>query len=198
MFTGIIEETGLVEGIEKKKNLTVLQIKAKKVIKGTKLGDSICVDGVCLTVTSIKKNILSFDVMKESLDVSTLGTFKKNVSVNLERALTAGQRLGGHFVTGHIDFMAQVTGRKVQPNFLSLTIGVPKQFMRYFVDKGSVSVNGVSLTVGKVRGKGFDVYLIPFTGQCTNLGQLKKGDCVNIETDILAKYVINERKRNGT
>lgn len=189
MFNGIVEETGVVEGIEQRKNLVVLRVRARKVLKGAKGGDSIAVDGVCLTVTEKKKNTLTFDLMRETLEKTSLGRLNCGEKVNLERALAVGDRISGHFVTGHIDGVGRIEARVEEPNYTELSIHLSKTLRRYIVPKGSVCLDGVSLTVGVVRQNLFTVYLIPFTKQQTTLGFRKKGDMVNIEADILARYV---------
>ncbi|MBI5024320.1 MAG: riboflavin synthase [Candidatus Omnitrophica bacterium] len=191
MFNGIVEEIGIVDALERRKNLSVLKVRACKVLQGTKPGDSIAVEGVCLTVTKKKKNILAFDMMRETVNKTLLGQLRRGDKVNLERALKAGSRVSGHFVTGHIDRVGRVEQRIVEANYEELSIRLPKGLGKYIVPKGSVALDGVSLTVGKVSKDRFSVYLIPFTRQVTTLGVKKKGDPVNIETDILAKYILN-------
>ena len=191
MFNGIVEEIGIVAALEHQKNLSVLKVRARKVLKGTRLGDSIAVDGVCLTVTDKKKDILAFDMMRETVDKTSLGRLRHGDKVNLERALKAGGRISGHFVTGHVDDVGRIEGKIAETNYTELSIRLPKGLDKYIVPKGSVCLDGVSLTVGKVQRNSFTVYLIPFTKQITTLGAKKKGDWVNIETDILAKYVLN-------
>lgn len=194
MFNGIVEEIGVVDALEHRKNLSVIKVRARKVLKGTKPGDSIAVDGVCLTVTDKKKDILAFDMMRETVSKTSLGRLRRGDKVNLERALKAGGRVSGHFVTGHVDDVGRIEGKTTAANYTELSIRLPRGLGKYIVPKGSVCLDGVSLTVGKV-GKGrFSVYLIPFTKQVTTLGAKKKGDQVNIETDILAKYVLNRGK----
>lgn len=192
MFTGIIEETGIIEGIRSKKNLSVLKVRAQKVLNGVKPGTSISVNGVCLTVTGIKQNILAFDIMRETLIKTNLGTLKPKSRVNLERALKANGRIDGHFVSGHVDDLGKVNTRITGENYIELRITVRKDLMKYIAPKGSVCIDGVSLTVGEVKKTYFSVYLIPFTLEVTTLGDRKKGDKVNIETDILAKYILNK------
>ena len=191
MFTGIIEDIGIVESIENKKNLSVLKIRAKKVARGVKAGDRIAVDGVCLTVTALHKNFLTFDVMRETLVKTTLGSLKLEQKVNLERALKMGDRLSGHFVTGHVDCVSRIKDLIKGKNYLELKMDLPKNLLKYVVSKGSVCMDGVSLTVGQVRKNHFSVYLIPFTKTTTTLGLKHKGDKLNIETDVLAKYIFN-------
>lgn len=190
MFTGLIEEQGRVEGLEKKSNLFVLKISAPEIFKGTKLGDSVSIDGVCLTVVDIKKpRNLSFEMMKETIKKTTLQDLKSGSFVNLERALKAGSRLGGHFVTGHADGVGTIQKIVKQKKYVEFRISLDKNLKRFLVPKGSVAIDGVSLTVGKVNSKFFSIYLIPYTLKLTTLGIKKEGDRVNIETDVLAKYV---------
>jgi len=192
MFSGIIEEIGVIEHINSKKNLSVFKVRAQKIFKGVKPGASIAVNGTCLTVTGAKSNILTFDIMRESLLATTLGSLKIKTKVNLERALKAGGRIDGHFVTGHVDTVGVITNKVTQTNYAELRIGLTKDVKRTIVPKGSICLDGVSLTVGEVKKSYFSVYLIPFTEQSTTLGSKKKGDKVNIETDVLAKYVLNK------
>jgi riboflavin synthase len=167
-------------------------VRAKKILKGVKLGASIAIDGACLTVTGLKNNVLIFDIMRESLLKTTLGALKAKAQVNLERALKAGGRIDGHFVTGHVDATGTIKDKITRVNYVELRIGITRATARYIAPKGSICVDGVSLTVGEVKKSYFSVYLIPFTGQGTTLGFKKKGDKVNIETDILAKYIVNK------
>lgn len=191
MFNGIVEEMGVVERIDHRKNLSVLKVRARKVFKGARKGDSIAVDGVCLTVTDAAPRILTFDLMRETLVKTSLGTLKPAARVNLERALKAGGRISGHFVTGHIDEIGVIQEKITQTNYTELRVSLPYTLKRYVVPKGSISLDGVSLTVGEVKRGYFSVYLIPFTKEVTTLGGKRKGDKVNIETDILAKYILN-------
>jgi len=192
MFNGIIEEIGIVEQLNSKKNLAMLKVRAKKIVKGVKPGASIAVDGTCLTVTGIKNNVLSFDIMCESLSKTTLGSLKNKGKVNLERALKANGSIDGHFVTGHVDAVGVIKDKITKKNYVELKISMTKNLARYIVPKGSICLDGVSLTVGEVHASIFSVFLIPFTKQVTTLGLRKKGDKVNIETDILAKYILNK------
>jgi len=192
MFSGIIEEIGTVEQINSKTNLSALKVRAKKILKGVKPGASIAVDGTCLTVTGIKSNVLTFDVMRESLLKTTLGSLKIKAKVNLERALMANGRIDGHFVTGHVDMVGVIKNKVTKASYTEIKISITKDLARYIVPKGSICLDGVSLTVGEVKQSYFSAYLIPFTKQVTTLGLKKKGDKVNIETDILAKYILNK------
>lgn len=193
MFSGIVEEIGITEQLKQMENLSTLNVRARRVIKGLKPGASVSVNGACLTVAAVKKNVLSFDMMRETLDRTTLGMLRKNAKVNLERALKANARIDGHFVTGHVDTVGTVQKINEKTNFTELVITLGKEASRTIVPKGSVCIDGVSLTVGPVTKSAFSVYLIPFTKKATTLGQLKKGDRVNIETDILAKYILNRK-----
>ena len=194
MFTGIIEEKGLVESLEMKTNLSVLKISACLINRGTKIADSIAIDGVCLTVIEIQKpGRLIFEIIKETLDTTTLKDLTPGCSVNLERALKANSRLGGHFVSGHVDGVEMIREILKKKNYVEFRISLKKKLMRFLVPKGSVAVDGVSLTIGQVNPEFFSVYLIPHTLNVTTLGMRKKGDRVNIETDLLAKYVLRER-----
>ena len=192
MFSGIIENIGIVEKVISEKNLSVLKVRPQKAFKGVPLGASISVSGVCLTVTEIKQGVLSFDVMRESLLKTTLGSLRPKCRVNLERALKTNSRIDGHFVTGHVDSIGVVKSKITKPNYTELRINHIRNLTKYIVPKGSICLDGVSLTVGEVKKAYFSVYLIPFTKKCTILGGKKKGDTVNIETDILAKYILNK------
>ncbi len=190
MFTGIVEEKGTVTALIRRENLFVLNVKAEKVAVGIKNGDSVCVNGVCLTVTGRKGKVLSFDMMKETLLATTLGEVNSGDHVNLERAMKADGRFGGHFVTGHVDGVGVIKRIIKLPNYVEFEITLPQKFMRYLVAKGSVTLDGISLTVGKVSKNTFSVYLIPATLKITTFGQKKQGDAVNVETDILARYIL--------
>ena len=194
MFSGIVEEKGIIQKIDKKKNLITIHIKAKKVLKGTKIGDSISVDGACLTVTKIKNNVASFDVMKETIEKTTLKYRAVGSFVNLEGALRVNDRLGGHFVSGHIDGVGTIQKRISGENYEEYRIVIPKNISCYLAPKGSVCIDGISLTIGEVKGNMFFVYIIPHTLEVTTLGEKKDGDKVNIETDLLAKYILFNKK----
>lgn len=192
MFTGIIAYMGTVKRIEAKKNLLVFSIDLGPLAKNVRSGDSVSVSGVCLTVTSKKARVASFDLMKETIRKTSLQFLKAGDHVNLELALRAGSRLGGHFVTGHVDEVAVIEHISQEKNWVALRLGISSTNRKYFVPKGSVTVDGISLTIGMV-GKGYaEVYLIPYTLKVTTLGLKKPGDRVNIETDILAKYLFEK------
>ena len=189
MFTGIIEELGHVKSIRKGDVSAQLEIEASTVLEGTKIGDSIATNGVCLTVTSLTPTSYTADVMHESLRRSSLGQLKAGSPVNLERAMALGDRFGGHIVSGHIDGMGRITNIKVDGNAIWYTIEAGADLLRYIVEKGSITIDGVSLTVAAVEDDRFSVSLIPHTAAITLLGRKGPGDVVNLETDILAKYV---------
>jgi len=194
MFTGIVEETGVVRNVVVRENLIVLTLAAKKVLVGTKIGDSISVNGVCLTVTGKKGTTVSFDLMKETLLATTMRYLKPGSKVNLERALQMNGRMGGHFVSGHVDGEGTIQDLVTLPNYVEFRIVTKPALMRYIVPKGSVCVDGVSLTVGAVTKKYFSIYLIPHTLAVTTFGECQEGDKVNLETDILAKYVLHGKE----
>lgn len=193
MFTGIVEETGVVNAVEEKENLIVLSLSAKKVVKGVHVGDSISVNGVCLTVIKVDGQEVTFDLMKETLTATTFKYVKPGDKVNLERSLKMNSRIGGHFVSGHIDGEGTIDKIVTLPNYVEFRVTATPALTRYIVPKGSVAIDGVSLTVGAVTKKYFSVYLIPHTLTVTTFGGCKPGDKVNIETDILAKYVVHGR-----
>ena len=190
MFTGIVEELGTVAAIERNVDDSLrIRIAAKTVLGGSGDGDSISVNGVCLTVTDIDDSQFAADVMKETLDLSTLGTLTVGDRVNLERPVTLATRLGGHMVQGHVDGIATVVNRIHSENWDVVTLQVPQDLLRYIVHKGSITVDGTSLTVSEVTPTTFSVSLIPATLAKTTLGTRALGDHVNIEVDIMAKYI---------
>lgn len=189
MFTGIIEELGAVRSIEMRGENARMVIHANIVTEGTNHGDSISVNGVCLTALDLQPDSFAADVSKETLARSTLGNLKPGTPVNLERAVTPATRLGGHIVQGHVD--ARGTFESVADHGESWTvrIGYPKEIGRYLVFKGSVAVEGISLTIAALTDDYFEIAIIPKTWEVTNLSQLKPGDGVNLEVDVIAKYV---------
>lgn len=189
MFTGIIEEIGEIQSIKKGDKSSRLLIKANKVLKDTKIGDSISTNGVCLTVTSISSNSFEADVMAETLRKSNLGDLKKLNKVNLERALSIKSRLGGHIVSGHIDGVGKIADFTKEDNAVWITIKAPTEILRYIVLKGSIAIDGVSLTVAYVDDEIFKVSIIPHTGDETILLNKKIGETVNLECDVIGKYV---------
>ncbi|MFH0754331.1 MAG: riboflavin synthase, partial [Candidatus Omnitrophota bacterium] len=178
MFTGIVEAVATVKGLQKRENLYTLLIKTPKLFNDIKLGDSIANDGVCLTVTSLKGGCLSFDLMKETLDATTLKHLVPGSYVNLERAMRADARLGGHFVTGHVDAVGVIKDIRTLPNYVEYRVKFQKDLMRCVVPKGSVAIDGISLTVGEVKKDWFAVYFIPHTLEVTTIGAKKIGDDV--------------------
>ena len=193
MFTGIVEELGAVAALETLPDAARLSIHAQAVGADVSLGDSISVNGVCLTVTSWDADgdgrRLHFDVMAESLQRSSLGALQQGDPVNLERAVMASTRLGGHLVQGHVDGVGTVASREPAEHWDVVTISAPQSVTRYLVEKGSVTVDGVSLTVTAVNDAGFSVSLIPETLRRTTLGRRTVGEQVNLEVDVIAKYV---------
>lgn len=189
MFTGLVEEIGVVEELKLLDDAVRIAVRAPKVTEDAALGDSIAVDGVCLTVVDNANGTFTADVMRETLDRSRLGTYETGSKVNLERALAAGQRMGGHIVQGHVDGVAEVVSRTPSEHWEVVRFTLPKQLDRYVVEKGSIAVNGTSLTVSAVGEGYFEVSLIPTTLRETTAGALAPGDPVNLEVDIVAKYV---------
>lgn len=189
MFTGIIEEIGTVRRIERGAAGARLTIGAKTVLEGTKLGDSIATNGVCLTVVSMTADSFSADVMAESLRRSSLGALQSGSPVNLERAMPANGRFGGHIVSGHIDGTGTVSSQKREDNAVWVTVRTPASLLRYIVEKGSIAIDGVSLTVAAVDETSFAVSIIPHTGAQTILLDKKTGETVNLECDVIGKYV---------
>ncbi|WP_195963915.1 riboflavin synthase [Clostridium cuniculi] len=189
MFTGIIEELGIIQEIKKGSKSSKLLIKANKVLENTKIGDSICTNGVCLTVASLKTNSFEADVMAETLRRSNLGDLKVGSKVNLERALSLQSRLGGHIVSGHIDGTGEIISLIKEDNATWVTIKTTNNILRYIVLKGSITIDGISLTVAYVDDKSFKVSIIPHTAQETTLLNKTNGDTVNLECDVISKYV---------
>ena len=188
MFTGIIEEIGRVININKDSKSTVT-IECNKVLKDTKIGDSIAVNGVCLTVTNITSNTFSAAISQETLHVTTLSNLQKNDIVNLERAMPANGRFGGHIVSGHIDSLGKLVNLTKLNEFYEIEFELKKEQAKYVVHKGSITINGISLTVADIKNNIVKIAIIPHTYKNTNLKMLQKGDFVNIEVDILAKYI---------
>ncbi|KAA0259316.1 riboflavin synthase [Deferribacter autotrophicus] len=189
MFTGIVEEIGKVKGVQNKGNSSVLTIECNKVLENTNIGDSISVNGVCLTVATMGNNFFSADVSYETLNKSSLKYLKNGDVVNLERALTLTTRLGGHLVLGHVDGIGVIKGlRRIGESYI-LTVSYPEHLDRYIAEKGSVSVDGISLTVAEEKSYTFDVAVIPHTFESTALKYKKVGDYVNLEVDVIARYL---------
>lgn len=189
MFTGIIIETGVVENLIRTSGITRLAIKTPTVHKGCVIGDSVAINGVCLTVVDISRDRLSFELSDETLKSTNLGELKKGDRVNLEPALKADGKLGGHFVTGHVDATGKILSKHGKGETIEIEIEAPDMVLQYLVDKGSVAVDGISLTVVKVLENSFRLVIIPHTEKVTNLMDKTAGGSVNIETDIIGKYV---------
>lgn len=191
MFTGLVEEVGSVVSIEPLNDAVRICIGAEAVLADVNLGDSIAVDGVCLTVVEATETAFTADVMLETLRRSRIGEYEEGTRVNLERALAAGDRLGGHIVQGHVDAVVTLQHRSPAEHWDLLRFSLPETVRRYVVEKGSIAISGISLTVSAVGEDWFEVSLIPATLEATTAGAWKPGDMVNIEVDIIAKYVEN-------
>ena len=189
MFTGLVEETAPVIAVEPLGGGARLTIEANVVLDGTHPGDSIAVNGCCLTITARQGNRLSFDLLAETLDKTNLGDQKPGSKVNLERALRADARLGGHFVQGHVDTTARILALDPHGQDHRLEVELPRRFARYVAYKGSIAINGISLTAADVKEESVVIWLIPHTMEVTNLHALRAGDRVNLEFDMLAKYL---------
>ncbi|MBP5679912.1 MAG: riboflavin synthase [Bacteroidales bacterium] len=189
MFTGIIEEIGHVKSLHRGAKSFTLEVEADVVMQGTQVGDSIATNGVCLTVTSLTGHGFTADVMPETVQRTALGELKAGSPVNLERALSLQTRLGGHIVSGHIDGTGRIADRRQDDNALWLTVECDSRLLRYIIEKGSITIQGVSLTVARVDERSFAVSLIPHTQSATTLHAAHIGDLVNLENDIIAKYV---------
>jgi len=189
MFTGIIEEIGTVCSVKRSGSSSFIEIKAQKVLEDVHIGDSIAVNGVCLTVTHFSGGVFRADVMNETLNRSSLGSLASGSPVNLERAMAAGGRFGGHIVSGHIDGTGTITDIKNDGIAVWYTIAASPELLRYIVVKGSIAIDGISLTVAKVTDTSFSVSIIPHTASQTILGNRRIGDTVNLENDIIGKYV---------
>ena len=189
MFTGIIEEVGAVKQITHGQHSEVLNIQARTVLENTKIGDSIAVNGICLTVTRLFADSFSADVMHETLNRSSLAGLMVGSKVNLERAMAADGRFGGHIVSGHIDGTGVIRSLTREENAIWVSIGTSPQILHLIVEKGSICIDGISLTVAKVEEEGFQVSVIPHTGEETTLLEKVPGDSVNLENDVIGKYV---------
>ena len=189
MFTGIIEEVGKVLDIVRSDDLIKISIGCSKVLNDTQIGDSISVNGVCLTVVSMDDNKFLADVMRETIKSSSLGMLSLGEIVNLERAMTLNKRLGGHIVTGHIDGIGNIIHKRENDRCVVIGVSTTNDIIKYVVKKGSVSLDGISLTVSDVYGKIFEVSVIPHTMEQTNLASKNIGDVLNIECDVIGKYI---------
>ncbi|MBN1586969.1 MAG: riboflavin synthase [Candidatus Omnitrophica bacterium] len=189
MFTGIILHQGKVEELIQKEHGAVLKVRVGDWDTPIEGGESIANNGVCLTVAGIEDDVISFDLLPETLRCTTLGALKSGAPINLERSLELGDKMGGHMVFGHVDCMARMIGTQEEGSFLVMSFEADPEHVRMLVPKGSVALDGISLTVGPVREREFEVYLIPETLERTTLGTLKPGEAVNLEIDMLARYV---------
>ena len=189
MFSGIIEEIGKIRDIKRGVKANNISVSAKKIFTDLKDGDSISIDGACMTVSMLKENEFSVDASFETLNITTLADLKKGDSVNLERAIRFSDRIGGHLVTGHVDGVGSILKRKEVGESIALTISAPPQILRYTIKKGSIAVDGASLTINEVGSTSLTVMLIPYTIKMTTLGSKKIGEKVNLENDLIGKYV---------
>ena len=189
MFTGIIEELGRVRSVEVIGENARIVIEARTVVEDTKHGDSIAVNGVCLTALGITHDSFAADVSRETLDRTTLGRLESGAPVNLERAVTPATRLGGHIVQGHVDARGEFVSAIDHEGSWTVRIRYPSEIARYLVFKGSIAVEGISLTIANLANDYFEIAIIPKTWEVTNFSQLRPGDAVNLEVDVIAKYV---------
>ena len=189
MFTGIVEEMGAITALEKSLTGTRFTILASTVMGDLKIGDSVSVNGTCLTVVSKSERDFSVEVSPETLSVTTLSSFAAGTAVNLERAMKLNERIGGHLVAGHVDGVGVIRSRQQDGNSILFTIGAPPEILRYCVAKGSITVDGISLTINEVTDRGFSVAIIPHTAKVTTLGLKQVNDSVNLESDLIGKYV---------
>ena len=189
MFTGIVEEIGKIQSVRRGAHSAVLTVEADRVLEDIHRGDSIAVSGVCLTVTSYTDHAFTADVMHETLNRSSLAGLKPGSRVNLERAMAADGRFGGHIVAGHVDGVGHISRIQKDDNAVRYTLEADEEILRLVVEKGSITMDGISLTVTEVTNRDFSVSVIPHTAQVTTLGEKKVGDPINLETDIIGKYV---------
>jgi riboflavin synthase len=189
MFTGLIEEVGRAVALPASDRGAQLQIDAPRIAKKIRSGDSISVNGCCLTLASRRGNRLTFDLLQETIARTNLKNLHRNDRVNLERALAANERFGGHFVQGHVDCVSPILSFEKEGANFRLELGLPSEFADYVACKGSIAVNGISFTVAEILARSFVVWVIPYTKRHTNLERAKTGELVNLEFDILAKYV---------
>jgi len=189
MFTGLIEAIGKIDQIGKKRNSFQIRITSALDLSSSDIGASISVNGVCLTAVAVEKNAFTVEASPETLERTTLNEHKRGDLVNLERALQLSDRLGGHLVTGHIDGIGEITSITKNSNALVIGISIPLPLSRYLIEKGSVGVDGVSLTINEIQGNTFTVSIIPHTAQNVTIGKKRIGEKVNIETDLIGKYV---------
>ena len=197
MFTGIIEEIGKVSSIDKLDDITRLTIKTSNILASSKIGDSISINGTCLTITSIKGKLFTSDIVKETIDRTNIQYLKTDDSVNLERAMRADSRFDGHIVQGHIEGVGKVEEIKHNKESIIIKIKIPDDLIKYCIQKGSIAINGTSLTIAMIKENLIDIWIIPHTLTHTTFGTINESDYVNIETDILAKYIEKLNKVNN-
>ena len=197
MFTGLIEEVGKVKSISHKSGGISIDVEAIKILEGTKIGDSIAINGVCLTVVQLYENGFSFDVSQETLSRSNLRNSKVGDYLNLERALRVSDRLGGHIGQGHVDSIGKITGITPYGEHTEFKIQIPDEYKHLIVEKGSIAIDGISLTINSIENSTISINIIPHTIENTNLKYRKVGDSVNIEFDIIGKYVWSMLERTG-
>lgn len=198
MFTGIIEAVGTVHAITKGKESMVLEIAAPKILEDVALGDSIAVNGVCLTVTTFTSTNFTVDVMPETVDATSIHSLKIGDKVNLERAMSANGRFGGHFVAGHVDGVGKILRKSPRANAIVIDIAISPELAKLSIPRGSITIDGISLTIFKLLPNQVTISVIPHTYQETILHTKKIGDSVNIETDLLGKYIINHLQTNAS
>lgn len=189
MFTGLIVELGEFISLEKKSGNAILSLKCNTILGDVAIGDSISINGVCLTVVKINGNILSFDVSYETLKTTNLGELKKSDKVNIEPSLKPNSKMGGHFVTGHVDSIGKIRSKRVSGNVVRIEIEAPPEILKFTVQKGSIAIDGISLTIVEIYEDAFSIVIIPHTAKMTTIGLKNQGETVNLEGDILGKYV---------
>ena len=194
MFNGIVYNTGIVEKVLKAKNSIEIVLKTKLLFKKNEIGSSICCNGVCLTLTKIKNNLTSFYLSKETLKKSNFRFIKKDNIINIEKSLSHGSKISGHYVQGHVDTTAVIQKIFIKDKTWVVNFRINKSFSKYLIEKGSIAINGASLTISKTTQNKFEVNIIPHTLKLTNLKKLKKNDQINIEFDIFSKYLLNLKK----
>jgi len=189
MFTGIVEELARVKKIKTKKKGIRYTISANTVLDDLEIGDSICINGVCLTVTKRQKDMFSMDIIEETLDKSNLGELRENDYVNLERAMKVSDRFGGHIVQGHVETQGVILEKQIEEDEARISVCLDHEWMRYCIPKGSITLDGVSLTIASINSNIIEIALIPHTLENTTLGLKDKSDTLNVETDIIGKYI---------
>ena len=194
MFNGIIHNQGIIFKLEKKKNSLNIFLKTNLKFKKNDIGESVCCNGVCLTLTNVKKNYISFYLSKETLDKSNFKFCKLNEVVNLEKSLTYGKKISGHYIQGHVDTTTRVSNIIIKDGTWIVTFILPIKFRKYIIEKGSIGINGVSLTISKISKDNFQINIIPHTLKLTNLLKLKKNSFVHIEFDIFNKYLVKLKR----